>query len=232
MVIVGIDQSLNNTGMTILREGHEPSHFSVIPEKGMVGVRRTSMVSSRIRDIIAEAIKDEREVIICREGYSYGSASSSVFDLGEMGGCIDMKLFESVNRHGIGTIRYYNIPPNSWKLLVLGAGNVKKDTQYLLTAYNKTGIQFEDDNVADSHMIAMSMSKILTAPFDSLTIKDKMGMISSNIRKKKKVTEKNIGKITEEDFKELVRATMKEYLIFEFDNDIFQELLGNGGTVK
>nr|DAQ92160.1 MAG TPA: HOLLIDAY JUNCTION RESOLVASE [Caudoviricetes sp.] len=223
MVIVGIDQSLNNTGMTILREGHEPSHFSVIPEKGMVGVRRTSMVSSRIRDIVAGTIEAGDHLVICREGYSYGSASSSVFDLGEMGGCIDMKLFESVNRDGIGSIKYYNIPPNSWKLLILGAGNVKKDTQYLLTAYNKTGIQFTDDNIADSHMIALSMKKILTASFDSLTLKDKMGMVSSNIRKKKKVTEKNIGKITEEEFKELVKATMREYLIFEFDG-------GNGGT--
>lgn len=217
MKYVGIDQSLSNTGVSVMKEGEEPSFFSIKPPNGMVGVYRTSYISNKVLEIVSSA-SDTEKTIVCREGYSYGSNSSSIFGLAELGGCIDQKIYESRNPNGSGNFYYYWIPPTSWKLLIFGMGNVKKDTQYLLKAYETTGIKFDNDNIADSFMIVLAMKKMFNMNFSALTLKEKFGMISVKVRKKNKITDKTIKLVTEQQFKEMVTSSMEEFLIFNMEN--------------
>ena len=79
------------------------------------------------------------KMLLFAERIMHMGAKGDVFNLGELGGCIDLVLYNKVNMNSSSKVKYYCIPPNSWKLLVLGSGQVKKDTQYLLTVYDKTG---------------------------------------------------------------------------------------------
>lgn len=218
-IIVGIDQSLSNTGITVMIRGEEPRHYSIKPDKQR-GVFRLDYITTAIKDILAKLSLEfpggNIDYVVCREDYAYGGVGD-VFNLGELGGCIDLSIYKSANKNCTGdSVRYFKIPPNSWKLLVFGSGSVKKDTQYLLKAFEKTGIKFTDDNIADSHMIAMAISKIISKD-KTLTIKQKMGMISSRIRTKNRVTEKNIGKLEEEKYINLIEETLKDYTVFQYN---------------
>ena len=64
-------------------------------------------------------------------------------------------------------------------------------------------------------MIALAIEKMLIGKRDDMSSKCKFGMLSSSIRKKNKITEKNISSIDNEKFEILVAETLKEYLIFE-----------------
>ena len=215
MIIIGIDQSLSNTGISVIKRGEKPLYFSIVTGK-MRGIERLDYITKQIIEIISGVCKDNigEDIVVCREDYAYG-AKGDVFNLGELGGCIDLMLYNRVNTNSSSKIKYYCIPPNSWKLLVLGSGQVKKDTQYLLTVYNKTGEKFDNDNIADSYMIALAIEKMLIGKRDDMPLKCKFGMLSSSIRKKNKITEKNISSIDNEKFETLVAETLKEYLIFE-----------------
>ena len=140
--------------------------------------------------------------------------------MGELGGAIDLTIFRSVNK-GLKTktLSYYTVPINSWKLLVLGNGAVKKDTQYLLKVFEKTKMRFDNDNIADAYMISLAMLKMIDYDFDKLTVKEKFGMISSSVRKKNKITEKNISSTEKERFEKMVGETFKEYLVFSVNTE-------------
>jgi hypothetical protein len=215
MVTIGIDQSLSGTGITILDNNKEPKHFLISPDK-IVGVKRLDYICRNLIEIIANGIveNDGEQIVICREDYAY-AAIGDVFSLGELGGCIDLSIYRALNPNGESPVTYYCMPSNSWKLLILGAGSLKKDTGYLLNIFNKTGLKFENDNIADSHMLALAILKMLDIP-DGLTIKQKMGVISSKLRKKRKITEGKIKDVADEELKELAKLTMKEYLIFDY----------------
>ena len=215
MIVIGIDQSLSNTGVSVVKRGEKPLYFS-ITTGSLRGVERLDDIVKKLVDIISLVCKENvgEDIIICREDYAYG-AKGDVFNLGELGGCIDLTLYNKVNRNSSSKVKYYCIPPNSWKLLVLGSGQVKKDTQYLLTVFNKTGEKFDNDNVADSYMIALAIEKMIGGFSEEMTSKCKFGMLSSSIRKKNKITEKNINSLDKEIFNKLVLETLKEYLIFE-----------------
>lgn len=212
MRYIGIDQSLSSTGVTVLKEGEEPSFFRIVPPKEFsVGVKRLSYITDEIRKIVS---KIDDDLIIAREDYAY-AGKGFAFSLGELGGCIDMKLYESINKNSRWRVKYFSIPSNTWKLLILGNGAVKKDTKYLLTVFNKTGKSFTSDDVADSYMICLAIKKMHWFDFDKLTDKEKFGMISSHIRKKSKITEATIKKLIDSSiFKNYVNQTLEEFLVF------------------
>ncbi len=210
-IYVGIDQSLTNTGVSIIDGEKSPSFYSI--KSKSFGVERLSFVGNEIIRIISEFVSKagSYELIICREGYSYGSKSSSVFNLGELGGVIDVKIYESLNFK----FKYYVIPPNTWKLIILGSGAVKKDTQYLLTAYDKTGVKFEDDNIADSYMLALASKKFNSYSIPEMSPREKFGMMSAHVRKKYKITDKKVKLIEDKDLLAYIEETKKEYLVTE-----------------
>ena len=101
MITIGIDQSLNNSGITVIGEGKPPSHFSIIPDKKVQsGIDRlcydVTAICEIVRGVIEKEIENgETNFLICREDYAYGSSNScNTFTLGELGGAINFNLYQ------------------------------------------------------------------------------------------------------------------------------------------
>lgn len=195
MLTVGIDQSLTGTGITVLRD--DTIIFSdVITTVDMRGLDRLDYICKFLYRVISEQFLPGEDLVIVREGYSYGSPnSSSVFELGELGGVIDMMIYTCTK--GVWSdreISLYIIPPPTWKLMIFGNGSVKKDTSYLLRVHEATGMRFMDDNIADSYMLAKSMERIMGLDMSGLDDNQKYSLIAPAFRKKNKITKANIKK--------------------------------------
>lgn len=200
--IIGIDQSLTGTGVSVLKK-NKVSYSDVIKTADMRGMERLDYICKSLVKIIEEQTSLGEEIIVVREGYSYGSfKSSSVFELGELGGIIDMMFYHSDRK-----VSLYVLPPTLWKLMVFGCGNVKKDTQYLLKAYDVTGIKFSDDNIADSYMLIQGFLKICGETI-VLNKEQRFSLISPSLRKKHKLTKANISKSSDELIKQLILDTI------------------------
>lgn len=215
MITIGIDQSISCTGVSVVKEGETPLFYS-IPTDSKRGIARLIFIRESMRKILKETLeiaKKEKEALsIAREGYSYSSVSSSIFQLCELGGIIDTLIFDELKNFPEVVAEYYIIPPNSWKLMVLGSGVIKKDTSYLLRAFEATGVRFDNDNIADSFMITLAVKKLKNYEFEKLSAKNKMGYITLSVRKKNKLTEKKISLLSKEDFGKSVENTLLEFL--------------------
>lgn len=211
---IGIDQSLTSTGLVIASENMEVESTSTIKTGTLRGVERLDRIVAAIRGSLI-SVPPDNEVVIVREGYSYGSKSSCLFDLGELGGCINLEMYRT--SAGWLGMHMYEIPPNTWKKFIFGKGDTQKDTQYMMKAYKVTGKEFEDDNQADAYMMLMAFREMCFPdkfPFDKLTIDQKMASLSASVRKKMKITDRNIGKLEEGSYILFAKASIEQYRIF------------------
>ena len=227
MIIIGIDQSLSYTGISIVNESKELVECIAVKPKNN-GVERLDFITAAIIKSVMDCASahPQQNMTVVREGYSYGSISSSVFNLGELGGCIDLTLYKLARNIKTlvpsydGKLSEYCIPPTTWKKLIFGAGNTQKDTTYLLKALKKTGIEFQNDNDADSYMIAVgfmimrSISSEGSIP-SNFTLEQREACLTPSLRKKNKITKSNISNVSEELFRELAVQSLKEYMEFE-----------------
>jgi hypothetical protein len=165
--------------------------------------------------------------VISREGYSFASKGRSVFNLGELGGCIDLTLYRSEIPNFVS---YYVLPPTVVKKFCLGSGSIKKDSGYLLKVYNKFGTEFPDDNQADAFMIATTLLAFIKASciqkgqlngfdhevyFNSLSVVEKEALLSSSMSSKESgLTKATMKKLDHTTFADFVSKGLKEYVIF------------------
>jgi Holliday junction resolvasome RuvABC endonuclease subunit len=157
MRVLGIDQSLTGTGISIIDNdgiGESICHQEEIATKEK-GTKRLFLIKSKIKEILKEYKPD----YVCREDYAYGSKGRSVFNLGELGGVVDVLTYEH-------DYNIYKIPIMTWKKCLLGKGNVAKDTKYLLKFYKETQIMFDTDNIADSYGLANTLVKYINLKND------------------------------------------------------------------
>jgi len=209
---VGIDQSLTGTGIVVIDKNGEIVGMRLIaPPKNLNrGVQRLNWITKTVIEFMDE--KCDGCVASVREGYSYGSKGRSVFDLGELGGCLDLMLFHN---RGEGTLEHFVIPPSTMKKWVLGHGNVKKDTGYLMKILAKTGIKFPDDNQADAYMHAVTLrSACLIAAgemeVDDLTETQRESFFSGARMKTEGLTKAKMKKITNEEFRTLLSKVITD----------------------
>ena len=83
---------------------------------------------------------------IAMEGYAFGSQMANM--LGELGGMVKLTI------HDRYKIQPLVVPPTSLKKFVTGKGTGVKKNQMLLSVYKKWGVEFDDDNAADSYALA------------------------------------------------------------------------------
>lgn len=221
MAIIGIDQSLTGTGIAeISNEGKLIRTKLLRPGKAL-GVQRLDFITQSICEF-CEDVKEK--FVIAREGYSFSSKGRSVFNLGELGGCIDLTLYRSSISN---LFEYFIFPPTVVKKLCLGSGAVKKDTLYLLEVLKKTGIEFPDDNQADAYMIAMTLWHFKKAIcvkqgieysnfVNSLSDIKKEALLSALMSAKSKegVTKASIKKMSVENFSVNVLKVIEQYKVF------------------
>jgi hypothetical protein len=227
MIIIGIDQSLLYTAMSVMNEdGSLLECLSIQPKYS--GVERLDFITSSVAKVVIDHIKDnlDKDFIIVREGYAFACQSNVIFNLGELGGCIDLTMFKlarnmrSIMTGYSGKISEYSLPPTTWKKFTFGAGNTVKDTTYLLKAFQKTGIEFNNDNDADSYMIASTFVKMRNVclgavPVSTLTMEQRMAVIIPKLRKKNKITDRNIMSINEGLVRELAIESLASFTEFK-----------------
>lgn len=221
MSVIGIDQSLTGTGLVEIDNDGNLKRMTLVKTGTMRDVQRLRYITSNIIEFCK--ITQER-FVVAREGYSFGSKGRATFSLGELGGCVDLKLFETKIPHLVG---YYILPPTVVRKFALGLGNIKKDSGYLLKVYNKFKIEFPDDNQADAFMIAKTLLGIMKSIsvksgschetfVKGLTLIEKESLVSSLLSTKGSgVTKSTIKTMNHNDFATKVSEALKGYLCFE-----------------
>lgn len=157
--IMGVDQSMHATGVCIIdqRSSIIESYNikNMFKEMNVKPINLTENLNIQMK-ILNRTIKRYEPLLIVREGYSYGSArmqnSSSIFELGEVGGAVNQICY--INGYRLDNNKYYIIPPTKHKKFNLNQSNIKKDSKYLLTIFKKFNIEFNTDDEADAFMLA------------------------------------------------------------------------------
>jgi hypothetical protein len=230
-MLIGIDQSLSSTGVCAIDEDTMD-----IRKLYVVSAGNQKRGAARLDEIIIEmekalvnsyvsfsSQKPVDKIFIAREDYAY-QAKGHVFQLGEIGGCINMSLYRMKKRSSeffpgfTGEISLYIIPISSWKGYILNETS-PKDSSYLLKVMKTIGISFDNDNVADAYMLvraAWELYKIafLDGDMHCLTGRKKYFSLSPSIRKENKITERNITALSEDDFKKYLRETIGSHRMF------------------
>lgn len=137
-VYVGIDQSYSGFAITILRDNNQ---WTTVYKSDKHGIERLRDIQAHIMDVLVQF-----EVVdVAMEGYAFGSQMANM--LGELGGMVKLTLLD----FGIYPLI---VPPTSLKKYVTGKGNGVPKSQMLLYVYKKWGVEFTDDNAADSYSLA------------------------------------------------------------------------------
>jgi len=144
MLYVGIDPSMNSTGLVILNYD-----MSIQIQKT---ISSNSKDSDELRikkigeEIISEILKLNRQSKVCIEGISFGSSGRGVAQQAGLNYFICILL----NKYDIP---YVKCPPTTLKKFVTGKGQCKKELMMLKT-YKKWGIEFENSDICDAYGLA------------------------------------------------------------------------------
>lgn len=153
---VGIDQSYSGFAITFLAE--DSSYITTVRKFEDFGIRRLVSVYMHLLDTITLVEETNKVVDTCMEGYAFGSQMANM--AGELGGIVKFTLFSYFqDRDGQFPLI---VPPPSLKKYVTGKGQGVSKSQMLLQVYKKWGVEFNDDNAADSYSLAHLVSKKYT----------------------------------------------------------------------
>lgn len=139
-VWLGIDQSFSGFAITALGDA---GFYTEVYKSDKRGTDRLKDIQSHVMDWLVEfdQIQD-----VAMEGYAYAGAGM-VYNLGELGGMVKLTLLE----FGIYPLI---VPPTNLKKYAAGKGNGVSKSQMLLNVYKTWGVEFTDDNAADSYVLA------------------------------------------------------------------------------
>lgn len=136
---VGIDQSLNGTGLC-LRDAAGVVHATQTIDPGKLrGVERLACVKTRVTSFLSS-----RVAFVAFEGYSYNSVGR-VFELGEVGGVLRLVVHE----YGLS---FVVVPPASLKKFATGNASAEKED--MVEAAKAAGFVTTDDNQADAFFLS------------------------------------------------------------------------------
>lgn len=142
----GLDPSLTGSGVTLI-----DNEFNVIEQKLICTSKQNRLNDTELRLIyivkeLEFLLKYKENLIVYIEGLSFGSKGLGMLELGALHYLITIFLLQN-------EILFYEIPPTRLKKFVTGKGQCKKNLM-LLGVYKKWGVEYEDDNAADSYSLA------------------------------------------------------------------------------
>lgn len=137
-VYLGIDQSYSGFAITAF---NDIGYKTTVHKGEGLGVDRLKNIQSYMLDVLV----DYTIIDVAMEGYAFGSQMANM--LGELGGMVKMTLRD----FGIYPLI---VPPTNLKKYVTGKGTGIPKSQMLLHVYKKWGVEFADDNAADSYSLA------------------------------------------------------------------------------
>lgn len=165
-VFLGIDPSL--TGFAVTALTNDSKYVSRLYKSTHRGVDRLMDISLWL-SYMTENLYDKGFSIqdVAIEGTVV--ASHSAVALGELSGTVRVALFHAVKGPG----RYpLQVPPTMVKKYATDKGNAKKN-EVMLAVYKKWGVEFSDDNMADSFVLANIASGRSTTAYEA-TVIDKL----------------------------------------------------------
>jgi crossover junction endodeoxyribonuclease RuvC len=167
-VSIGIDQSLTGFAFTVM-EVHDPSAYATWVYKSEYrGVKRLDDISQWLvskLDLLQEHYIQE----IAMEGTVLASQSALV--LGELAATVKLTLWNYFKNydHQDHLRVPLQIPPMTLKKYAAGKGNAKKQ-EMLMQIYKRWGIEFNDDNAADSYALARLASGSVTGAIEAAVV--------------------------------------------------------------
>ena len=150
LISIGIDQSLTGFALTALQVDNPLNFLTWVYKSPYFGIERLADIREWLNDNLGYA--EEHWVIkdIAMEGTVLASHAALV--LGELSATVRLCIFDFFED---GDDRKFplKVPPMTLKKYAAGKGNAKKQ-EMLLQMYKRWGVEFNDDNAADSYGLA------------------------------------------------------------------------------
>jgi hypothetical protein len=164
-VTIGIDQSLTGFAVTALNVDNPTAYETWVYKSPYNGVRRLADIRFWLEQKF-DFLDNQRCRIteIAMEGTVLASHSALV--LGELSATVKLSIWDYFDGDINSVVPYPDIlrrplqvPPMTLKKYAAGKGNAKKQ-EMLMQIYKRFGVEFNDDNAADSYALARLAAKI------------------------------------------------------------------------
>lgn len=154
LVSIGIDQSLTGFALTVMSVKLPDEYLTWVYKSSYFGIERLSDIRQWLTDNLYYAEEHWSVKDIAMEGTVLASQSALV--LGELSAVVQLSVFDFFEE---GDARRFilKVPPMTLKKYAAGKGNAKKQ-EMLLQMYKRWGVEFNDDNAADSYALARLVS--------------------------------------------------------------------------
>ena len=153
-VVLGIDQSYTGFAATFMASSNEPRYQTWVYKSEGKGIDRLVGISLWLHGKI-EYVTGRGFLLVDSGLEAPVKMSHSAIISGELFAIVRMRLLNSCT----GNAKYpLQVPPTSLKKYVTGKGTGVQKNQILLHTYKKWGVEFDDDNAADSYGLARLVS--------------------------------------------------------------------------
>ena len=147
-VSVGIDQSLTGFAFTVLLVDEPSKYHTWVYKSPYFGVERLVDIRQFLFDHFDYVSENHAIEKIAMEGTVLASHSALV--LGELSALVKLTIYDYFDNETRFPVL---VPPMTLKKYAAGKGNAKKQ-EMLLQMYKRWGVEFNDDNAADSYALA------------------------------------------------------------------------------
>jgi Holliday junction resolvasome RuvABC endonuclease subunit len=174
-VALGIDQSLTGFAITALNIDKPEAYETWVYKSPKSGVQRLADIrwwmTTKFDFLDSQhcRVKD-----IAMEGTVL--ASHSALKLGELAGLVKLTIWDYFDGNLYSAIPYEDhirsplqVPPMTLKKYAAGKGNAKKQ-EMLMQIYKRWGIEFNDDNAADSYALARLAAGISISEVEKVVV--------------------------------------------------------------
>jgi len=146
---IGIDQSYSGFAITSMTA--DGRYYTEVYEGQGRGVERLSDIRSFLSNYLEWSHEQIKGAAI--EGYAYGAQMAHM--AGELGGMVKLELLFWFYDEDNQDARYpVVVAPTQVKKYVTGKAQGVQKNQILMQTYKKWGVEFDNDNAADSYALA------------------------------------------------------------------------------
>jgi Holliday junction resolvasome RuvABC endonuclease subunit len=152
-VAIGIDQSYSGFGITLLDVDELANYRTIVFKAEELHIDRLVWIQEKLTEILegVHNFNAPKSITVAMEGYAFGTTMAHM--LGELGAIVKLVCYNELD--GYDGKYPYIIPPTTLKKYITGKGTGVQKNQILLNVYKKWGVEFNDDNAADSYALAM-----------------------------------------------------------------------------
>jgi len=208
-VVLGVDQSINGTGLCVLKDA-SPVLLKTVKQDASMGFARFDNICREIETIIST---HQPNIVVAEECTGHNH-SASLMGLVELLGCIKLTVYRlgyRADREAYlkGDKVFVCQNQSSMKKFCLGSGSVKKDSGYLLSVFQRMHVQFEDDNQADAYMHAWMVEIVRGVvcgdiDIDDLPTHQQETLIARGVKSRKGLSMTRAMKMSAEEKRNLV----------------------------